>query len=167
MDTFAGGLHDDQVNHWGGIQPKEKIMGLVDELLGKNLGAIAGTALKNPQIVGAVASLLSSKQGSVGGPGGLAGLVQAFQGNGMGDMISSWISTGPNPPATADQIASALGPDTLSQFAQKAGIAQGEAGGLLASLLPSVIDQLTPNGQVPESNALESALGGLLSGLMK
>jgi uncharacterized protein YidB (DUF937 family) len=38
---------------------------------------------------------------------------------------------------------------------------------LLASLLPSVIDQLTPQGRVPESNDLESALGGLLSGLMK
>ncbi len=142
-------------------------MGLLDELIGKNLGAIATTALKNPQVVGAVASLLSTKQGSIGGPGGLGGLVQAFQGQGMGDMISSWISTGPNPAPTADQIASALGPDTLAQFAQKAGVAQGEAGGLLASLLPSVIDQLTPGGKVPESNALESALGGLLSGLMK
>jgi uncharacterized protein YidB (DUF937 family) len=43
----------------------------------------------------------------------------------------------------------------------------GEAGGLLASLLPAMVDRLTPQGQVPESNDLESALGGLLSGLMK
>jgi uncharacterized protein YidB (DUF937 family) len=142
-------------------------MGILDDLLGKDAGGLAAMAMKNPQIIAAIASLLSSKDASVGGTGGLAGLVQAFQGKGMGGMMSSWISTGPNPPATADQMASVLGPDTLSQFAAKAGVPHGDAGGLLASLLPAVIDQLTPQGRVPESNDLESALGGLLSGLMK
>jgi len=142
-------------------------MGILDDLLGQNLGAVANTALKNPQVVSALFSLLSSKDASVGGTGGLGGLVQAFQGQGLGDMIGSWISTGPNPPATADQITKVLGPQTLSQFAAKAGVSHGEAGGLLASLLPAVIDQLTPQGQVPESNALESSLGSLLSGFMK
>ncbi len=142
-------------------------MGILDDLLGKDAGGLAAMAMKNPQVIAAIASLLSSKDASVGGTGGLAGLVQAFQGKGMGDMMSSWISTGPNPPATADQMASVLGPDTLSQFAAKAGVPHGDAGGLLASLLPAVIDQLTPQGRVPESNDLESALGGLLSGLMK
>ena len=142
-------------------------MGMRDDLLGTQLGGLADTAMKNPQIIAAIVSLLSSKDASVGGTGGLGGLVQAFQGKGMGDMISSWISTGPNPPATADQMASVLGPDTMSQFAAKAGIPRGEAGGLLAGLLPMVIDQLTPQGRVPESNDLESSLGSLLSGLMK
>ena len=142
-------------------------MGLLDDVLGPQLGGLAETAMKNPQVIAAIASLLSSKDASVGGTGGLAGLVQAFQGKGMGDMMSSWISTGPNPPATADQMASVLGPDTLSQFATKAGVPHGDTGRLLASLLPAVIDQLTPQGRVPESNDLESALGGLLSGLMK
>ena len=142
-------------------------MGMLDDLLGKQLGGLAESAMRNPQVISAIVSLLSSKDASVGGTGGLAGLVQAFQGKGMGDMMSSWISTGPNPPATPDQIASVLGPDTLSQFAAKAGIPHGEAGGLLAGLLPTVIDQLTPQGRVPESNDLESALGGLLSGFMK
>jgi uncharacterized protein YidB (DUF937 family) len=139
-------------------------MGILDDLLGSQLGGLADTAVKSPQIIAAIVSLLSTKDASVGG---LGGLVQAFQGNGMGDMISSWISTGPNPPATADQITNVLGYRTLSQFAAKAGVPQGEAGGLLASLLPAVIDQLTPHGKVPESNDLESALGGLLSGFMK
>jgi uncharacterized protein YidB (DUF937 family) len=140
---------------------------MLDDLLGQNLGAVAQTAMKNPQVMSAIFSLLSSKQGSIGGPGGLAGLVQAFQGQGMGDMISSWVSTGPNPPATADHITKALGPGTLSQFAAQAGIPQGEAGGLLASLLPAVINQLTPQGSVPPANDLESTLGSLLSGFMK
>jgi uncharacterized protein YidB (DUF937 family) len=143
------------------------MMGILDDLLGKEAGGLAGMAMKNPQIIAAIASLLSSKDASVGGTGGLGGLVQAFQGKGLGDMMSSWISTGPNPPINASQITDVLGRDTLSQFAAKAGVPHGEAGGLLASLLPSVIDQLTPQGRVPESNDVESALGGLLSGLMK
>ena len=138
-------------------------MGMLDDLLGKQAGGLAELAMKNPQIISALVSLLSSKDASVGGTGGLGGLVQAFQGKGMGDMISSWISTGPNPPISPGQITDVLGRDTLSQFAAKAGVPQQEAGGLLASLLPAVIDNLTPQGQVPESNALESALGGLLS----
>lgn len=142
-------------------------MGMLDDLLGKQVGGLADMAMKNPQVISALVSLLSSKDASVGGTGGLGGLVQAFQGKGMGDMISSWISTGPNPPVTASQIGDVLGPNTLSQFAAKAGVPQGEAGGLLASLLPSVIDHLTPQGQVPASNDLESSLGGLLSGLMR
>ncbi|MCK7496463.1 MAG: YidB family protein [Comamonadaceae bacterium] len=62
------------------------------------------------------------------GHGGLGGLVQAFQGQGMGDMISSWISTGPNPPISASQITDVLGHDTLSQFAAKAGVPQRRGG---------------------------------------
>ena len=142
-------------------------MGILDDLLGKQLGGLAASAMKNPQVIAAIASLLSSRDASVGGSGGLAGLVQAFQSKGMGDVMSSWISTGPNPPISERQITDVLGADILSQFAGKAGVPQGEAGGLLASLLPAVIDQLTPQGRVPESNDLESAIGGLLSGLMK
>jgi uncharacterized protein YidB (DUF937 family) len=142
-------------------------MGILDDLLGKEAGGLASMAMKNPQIIAAIVSLLSSKDASVGGTGGLGGLVQAFQGKGMGDMMSSWISTGPNPPINGSQITDVLGHATLSQFAAKAGVPQGEAGGLLAGLLPIVIDQLTPQGKMPESNDLESSLGSLLAGLMK
>jgi uncharacterized protein YidB (DUF937 family) len=138
-------------------------MGILDDLLGRQLGGLAEAALRNPQVIAAIVSLLSSKDASVGGTAGLAGLIRAFQNNGMGDVMSSWVSTGPNSPATADQIATVLGPQTLSQFAARAGVPRGDVSGLLASLLPAVIDQLTPHGQVPESRALESALRGLLS----
>ena len=137
-------------------------MSFLDNLM-KQAGGLASLAAKNPQAVAAVVSLLSSRDSSVGGTGGLGGLVGAFQKGGMGDMMASWISTGPNPPVSATQLESVLGAEVLKQFAAKAGVPHGEAGGLLASLLPSVIDHLTPQGQVPESNALESALGGLLS----
>ena len=139
-------------------------MGLLDDLM-KKAGGLATLAAQNPQAVAAVVALLSSRDTSVGGSGGLAGIVNAFQKKGLGDMVSSWISTGPNPPVTAGQLTDVLGTDVLGQFAAKAGVSHGEAGGLLASLLPTVIDQLTPQGNVPEADSLESTLGGLLSSL--
>jgi uncharacterized protein YidB (DUF937 family) len=144
-------------------------VGLLDNLMKQagGLGGLAELAMKNPQAVAAVMSLLSSRDTSVGGIGGLGGLVGAFQKKGLGDMVASWISTGPNPPVTANQVTDVLGSDVVKQFAAKAGVSGSEAGGLLASLLPAVVDHLTPNGKVPESNALESTLGGLLSQLTK
>jgi uncharacterized protein YidB (DUF937 family) len=82
-------------------------------------------------------------------------------------MIASWISTGPNPPVSANQVTDVLGADVLSQFAAKAGVSNQDAGGLLASLLPAVVDHLTPKGEVPATNELESGLGGLLASFMK
>jgi uncharacterized protein YidB (DUF937 family) len=129
------------------------------------LGGLASTLSQNPQILSALTGLLSTKDTSVGGSGGLAGLVSAFQQNGMGDMMSSWISNGPNPPISASQVNQVLGSDTIGQFASKAGVPVSQAGSLLAGLLPEAINYLTPNGSVPNTNALESSLGSLLSGL--
>jgi uncharacterized protein YidB (DUF937 family) len=136
-------------------------MGLLDGLL-KNAPAIAQLATSNPQILQAALALLSTRDASVGGTGGLGGLVSAFERNGLGSMIGSWIGTGPNPPITGSQLENALGSDVLGQFAQRAGIPAGQAGGALASVLPGLIDHLTPEGQMPEAGALEHGIGSLL-----
>jgi uncharacterized protein YidB (DUF937 family) len=83
----------------------------------------------------------------------------------LGDVISSWISTGPNPPVSGAQVRDVLGEETLGQFASKAGVPVSDAGSLLAGLLPAAIDHLTPEGNLPETNALETSLTSLLSGL--
>ena len=45
-------------------------MGLLDELMKSGgLGAIANTVTSNPQVLQAVLSLLSNREGSIGGPG--------------------------------------------------------------------------------------------------
>lgn len=131
------------------------------------LGGLVSMVSQNPQILNALVGLLSTRDASVGGNGGLAGLVGAFQKQGLGDMVSSWISTGPNPPLSSSQLTSVLGQETLGQFAGKAGVPVGQAGSLLASLLPAAIDHLTPEGRLPDANALEQSLSSLLGGLTK
>jgi uncharacterized protein YidB (DUF937 family) len=141
-------------------------MGILDELVkSQNLGSIAGMVAKNPQIVAAAVSLLSTRDASVGGSGGLAGLASAFQGKGLEDVLSSWVSSGANKSISANQLENVLGKDTLGQFATRAGIGSGEASSVLASLLPELVNQVTPQGRVPEASSLESTLGGLLSSI--
>jgi uncharacterized protein YidB (DUF937 family) len=149
-------------------------MGLLDGLIKQALGGQSGsgglgslleTATSNPQVMGALAGLLSTRDTSVGGSGGLGGLISAFQQKGLGDMMSSWISTGPNPPISAAQVTDVLGGDTIAQFAGKAGVTTADAGSLLAGLLPNVVDQLTPDGRVPDPDSLENTLSSLLGKL--
>jgi len=93
--------------------------------------------------------------------GGIKGLMAKFQQGGMEDMISSWISTGPNPPISAQQIKDLLGPD-LPQVAEQAGTDPQSAAVGIAQVLPGLIDQLTPNGEPVEGDALQQGLKALL-----
>ena len=95
-------------------------------------------------------------------PGGLGGLVQAFQQGGLGEIVNSWVSTGQNLPVSGDQLSSVLGGDFLGKLAGQAGVAPQEAANGLADLLPGLVDQLTPNGQLPEGGDLLSQGLGML-----
>lgn len=93
--------------------------------------------------------------------GGLEGLVAQFQKGGLGEIVQSWVSTGPNLPISPEQLGQALGPDTLSQL----GAGGQDILGPLSKLLPQVVDGLTPNGQLPTGGGdLGAVLGGLLGG---
>ena len=78
--------------------------------------------------------------------------------------MSSWISSGPNPPISGDQVHQVLGSDQVKALAAKAGISPDVAGTAIAQILPGLVDKLTPNGSVPDhSNVLEMASSMLRS----
>jgi len=134
-------------------------MGLLDEILGTAAGGASEehAGLINPQTIGAVMGTLQSS-------GGLSGLAKVFEQKGLGDLMSGWVSTGPNPPMTAQQVHSVFGSEQVGQLAQRMGISPAVASSVLAAVLPVVVDKLTPHGQIPqdEHSLLEGALGGLL-----
>jgi uncharacterized protein YidB (DUF937 family) len=100
-------------------------------------------------------------------PGGIQGLLAQFQQRGMGDQVSSWISTGQNQEIGAGQVQQALGPDAIAGLAQQLGLGQGEAASGLAQFLPMVIDKLSPQGQLPsEEEQQGGGLMGMLGGLL-
>ena len=137
-------------------------MGLLDSVLGAvtggqqqggaaagglgGLGGLIGMVASNPQMLQAITGMLSND----GAQGGLGGLMAKFQQAGLGDAAKSWVGSGENHAVTGDQMSSALGADTISDLAAKMGVSQGEAAGSLASMLPGLIDKLTPHGAAPE-----------------
>jgi uncharacterized protein YidB (DUF937 family) len=100
-------------------------------------------------------------------PGGLSGLVQQFHDKGLGGLMSSWVGTGQNLPISAEQIQHVLGSAQVKELAAKAGISPETASSHLAQLLPTLVDKLTPNGQVPESSSLLESGLEMLKGLAK
>ncbi|MBS4019012.1 MAG: YidB family protein [Dechloromonas sp.] len=98
-------------------------------------------------------------------PGGLGGLVQAFQQGGLGEIVNSWVSTGKNLPVSGDQLSSVLGNDFIGKLAGQAGVAPQEVSSGLADFLPGLVDQLTPGGKLPEGgDLLAQGLGMLKKG---
>jgi uncharacterized protein YidB (DUF937 family) len=147
-------------------------MGLLDSVLGAvanssqrggGLQEIMGMVGNNPQLLAVAASLLSND----GGAGGLGGLVAKFQQAGLGDVIGSWIGSGQNQAISGEQLGNVLGGDVLSGLASKLGVSSGDVAGQLSSILPGLVDKLTPAGQAPtgglgNAGDLMAALGGLL-----
>jgi uncharacterized protein YidB (DUF937 family) len=105
---------------------------------------------RHQSIVAEAVSMLTSREG------GLSALTQNFEQNGLGHIISSWIGTGENAPISPNQIKSVLGSDCVAHLARKAGISPEMATQYLTKSLPSLVDALTPNGNVGGANDLMS-----------
>ena len=104
----------------------------------------------------------------VGGEGGLGGLVGQLQSSGLADQVGSWVGTGTNQDVDADQLRGALGDDKVANLAAKSGMSVEQLLPLLAAALPTVVDALTPDGNVPQGDAAAGFdIGGLLEGLGK
>jgi uncharacterized protein YidB (DUF937 family) len=116
---------------------------------------------KSMLLQAALAMLANSSQG-----GGLQGVLGAFQNAGLGNAVNSWVGTGENQPISADQVQQALGDGQLQQLADAAGLSHDSAAGHLAEMLPNLINQLTPNGQLPEGGLgdISGMLGKLMGG---
>jgi len=110
-------------------------MGMFDGLLGGIVGA---------GMVSVVSSIIEKH-------GGVSGVVDEFEKNGLGATVKSWVGTGPNQPISADQVHKALGPDLLQQLSQKSGLSVQELTQKLAQILPQAVDKLTPDGVIPKA----------------
>lgn len=128
-------------------------MGLLDQL-GQAAAGMMGSGNDQNPLMQAVVGLLG-QQSAVGG---LGGLIQAFQKNGLGEIVNSWVSTGKNLPISPQQVQQGLGGDLLKQLAAQAGLSPDAAGNQLASLLPGLVDKLTPDGKLPDTTLIEQGL---------
>ncbi len=121
-------------------------MSLIDDLGSKAANSMLGDC-SNPLAT----SLLHMINNT---PGGLSGMLQSFHDKGLGGLVSSWVGTGQNLPISADQIQHVLGSDQVKELAAKAGISPDIASNALTQLLPTLVDKLTPNGELPQHSSL-------------
>jgi uncharacterized protein YidB (DUF937 family) len=110
-------------------------MGMFDGLLGGIVGA---------GMVSVVNNVLEKH-------GGLQGVVNEFEKNGLGPTVRSWVSTGPNQPISPEDVQRALGPDLLQQLSQKSGVSVQDLSRKLADVLPQAVDRMTPDGSIPKA----------------
>jgi uncharacterized protein YidB (DUF937 family) len=80
---------------------------------------------------------------------GLGGLIEQFRRIGLGDTVDTWFKPGPNKRVAPNDIALVLGEDAIDELARRTGLSRGRVLVELSKLLPRVVDQLTPEGQLP------------------
>jgi uncharacterized protein YidB (DUF937 family) len=137
-------------------------MGILDAILGGVLGGNAGgpmsgqfgdapdgtpagtrTQAQNPLLL-MVLQLLQQN-------GGVQGILAKLQQAGYGQQAQSWQGTGPNLPIDPRVLQQIFGQGQLGEIAQQLGITREQASDGVAQMLPQVVDQMTPTGQIPEN----------------
>ncbi len=124
---------------------------------GSRGGSLAGGGLGgNPMLrmlLPMVASMLMN--------GGLKKLLSGLQANGKAKEADSWVAKGENQRVAGEDVRNAVGDDEITSIADKLGVSKDEAADAVAQVLPDVVDQVTPNGELPPDDELESAFDRL------
>jgi uncharacterized protein YidB (DUF937 family) len=131
-------------------------MGLLDDIVQGALGGQQGSGQGAGGLLEMVMGIINSPQ-----VGGLAGLINMFTNKGLGDVASSWVSTGENMPISAEQLRDVLGSDQIEQIASQLNMPGQDALSGLTSMLPQVVDKLTPDGQIPDEGVLDQGISQL------
>jgi uncharacterized protein YidB (DUF937 family) len=128
-------------------------MGLLDGIAGQVLGKMMGDKGGMAQV-----ALEMFNQN-----GGLTGILDKFKESGLGEQAASWVGKGENMPISAEQISSVLGNSAIAEMATKFGIDPDTLSSQIAEHLPTVVDKLTPDGEVSadSGNLLSTVLGML------
>jgi uncharacterized protein YidB (DUF937 family) len=95
----------------------------------------------------------------MGGAGALGALVDQFRKSGHGDLIDSWIGRGANQPAQPHQLAEAIGDQHVQELSQQTGVPREELLRELSDELPQAVDQLTPQGRLPDDQEIGRMIG--------
>jgi len=86
---------------------------------------------------------------------GIQGVVTQMTNAGLGQQVQSWIGMGDNLPVSGQQLQQAMDPAALQQMAQSTGLPPAQIADHVAQVLPQIVDQATPDGQMP----MESGMG--------
>jgi uncharacterized protein YidB (DUF937 family) len=164
-------------------------MGLLDEFLQTaGEGGTPADPAQHAALYAEVAKIVAQE-------GGVPGLVQKFEANGLGGLISGWMGGGsapsttasspdgatidpapappvppaapPAPAASGDQITQLLGPDRIKEIAAAVGLSEQQVTTGIATMLPLIVSHLSSRGGAAGAPGLGSELEGALMGELK
>ena len=87
--------------------------------------------------------------------GGLTDLIGKLSAGEVAPQVNSWVGQGANQPVQPGQLGSALGQNVLAELSQRTGMSQQELLNQLSTVLPQIINHMTPNGRMPTLADLE------------
>lgn len=162
-----GGATNQQSNAQGGLGG---ILGSVLGQLGAGQQSTAGVGgSKASSLLIAVLPLVLAwiqKQG------GLQGALDKLRGQGFSSQVDDWVSTGEgeNLAVNPQQVQSLFDDQEVEQVAQETQMPKQDVYSAISSVLPQIIDALTPQGEQTsktEANADIQQVLGLVSGFLK
>jgi uncharacterized protein YidB (DUF937 family) len=121
--------------------------GLFGQIL-QGLGLGGADHENAPAVHGALTDVLG-----LNSPNGVSDLLSRFGASGLGEHAQSWIGSGGNMPITAEQVQSVLSNDQVQGLIQRTGLPIAALMPLVAKILPHAVDQATPEGKVPDTDA--------------
>ena len=134
-------------------------------MLGSVLGGLTG-GQSSPQGGGQLMMvLLPMILAWVQRQGGIGAVFASLQKNGLGAQAQSWMSTSSNQQVSPEQINQLFGSTEINHMASQAGVSQDAVLSGLSALMPQVIDQLTPSGDLSQSDQANHEVSSLLASL--
>lgn len=143
---FLDGILGDVVGSAPGSGSRPRSNDPLSSILGGLMGGGGGqTAVSKAMLMTAVLGLIQRS-------GGLTGLLERFRQGGMGAHADSWVGRGPNMSLSPDQITSVFSGGELASLAAQLGLPTDQAGSALSQLMPEIVNQMTPQGSVPDDH---------------
>jgi uncharacterized protein YidB (DUF937 family) len=116
------------------------------------LGLVAVAGYQNRDKIGDFVKGLTDKTSAptdgTAPAGGLGSLIDGFRKSGLGQKADSWVGMGDNHPVTEPEVEAGIGGDVLDGLAKQTGLSREELLKRLATVLPDVVDKMTPAGRL-------------------
>jgi uncharacterized protein YidB (DUF937 family) len=117
------------------------------------LGGLFGGGSKPP--TGGLPDVLGGRSPGSVLNGGLDNLIRDLKNAGQGRTTDSWVGKGSNDPISPNDLAKALGSDTINALTAQTGMSRDELLKGMSEQLPDAVDKLTPDGRLPTDEEAE------------
>jgi uncharacterized protein YidB (DUF937 family) len=141
--SLFSGILGNVVGSVFGSNPRGSSHNVLGEILD---GVGGGTPIHSGMLLFGALSMLQHE-------GGIDRVLTKLRANGLGAQADSWVGTGPNLPISAEQLQQVFGAPGLERVAAPLNMSAAEAGETMAQLLPELVNQFTPGGQLPPNHA--------------